>query len=367
MMWAIIMLLVFGVLISGIVYLVSRAKHFTTVSKLCKNNKRVMRIASSTAIVLLFAVLSLIFDFINAVVIIIHLVIIWLVCDGINHLIAKLRKKETKYYYAGVVAVICTIVWLSFGYCNAMNISRTAYDLDTQKNVGDGIKLVQITDSHIGATFDGETFANHMEEYINPENPDVVVVTGDFVDDGTSKQDMIAAAAGLGKLKTKYGVYYVFGNHDKGYYSSEMRGYNTQDLKDELEKNGVVILEDSSVLINNTFYIVGRQDKSTKGRAELDSLLGGIDKSKYIIVLDHQPQDYANEEAMGSDLVLSGHTHGGQFIPINYVGEWIGVNDKTYGIEKRDNTNFIVSSGIADWELVFKTGCISEYVVVTIK
>ena len=95
-------------------------------------------------------------------------------------------------------------------------------------------------------------------------------------------------------------------------------------------------------------------------------MLAGLDPGRYQIMLDHQPGDYEAEAAAGVDLVLSGHTHGGQMIPINKVGEWIGVNDRTYGYEKRQNTEFIVTSGIADWALWFKTGTKSEYVVLNV-
>ena len=65
-------------------------------------------------------------------------------------------------------------------------------------------------------------------------------------------------------------------------------------------------------------------------------------------------------------MVISGHTCGGQFIPINHVGELTGENTKCYGYEKRGNTNFIVTSGISDWAFKFKTGCKSEYVVINV-
>ena len=201
-------------------------------------------------------------------------------------------------------------------------------------------------------------------------NPDVVLITGDFVDDDTSKEDMIKACKALGTLNTKYGVYFAFGNHDKGYYPPENRGYDGNDLINELEKNGVTVLQDESVLVDNRFYIVGRQDRSEveKGgiRSDMSTLVKNLDSSKYIIVMDHQPNDYNNESNANVDLVLSGHTHGGQLLPINKIGQWIGANDKTYGIEKMNNTNFIVTSGISDWAVKFKTGCKSEYVVVDI-
>ena len=56
-----------------------------------------------------------------------------------------------------------------------------------------------------------------------------------------------------------------------------------------------------------------------------------------------------------------------QLFPLNKVGEWIGANDKTYGLEKRNKTNFIVTSGLSDWAIKFKTGTKSEFVVIDVK
>ena len=195
----------------------------------------------------------------------------------------------------------------------------------------------------------------------------------DVVSVGATINVMLAACRALGSLETTYGVYFVFGNHDKGYYNNDRRGYNSDDLVAELEKNGVTVLEDESVLVDNRFYIVGRADKSEEleGRSgyrkPVAELMQGLDADKYTIVLDHQPNDYDAEAAAKADLVLSGHTHGGQMLPINRIGEWIGANDFTYGYERIDSTDFIVTSGISDWAIDFKTGCRSEYVVIDIK
>ena len=102
-------------------------------------------------------------------------------------------------------------------------------------------------------------------------------------------------------------------------------------------------------------------------RADMETLIKDIDKSKYMIVLDHQPNDYTAQAKSQVDLVLSGHTHGGQMFPIGIVGELIGANDSTYGLERRDKTDFIVNSGISDWEFKYKTGgAISEYGIIDV-
>ena len=241
--------------------------------------------------------------------------------------------------------------------------------MKTDKNVGN-LRIVQFADSHVGNTFDGEEFLDHVKA-MQEENPDLVVVTGDYVDDDTSKEDMAAACRALGTLRTTYGVYYVFGNHDKGYYGPEYRGYDGGDLIAELEKNNVTVLEDETVLIGQQFYLIGRQDRSEEQRgnrrASMQEMMKDLDADKYSIVLDHQPYDYDAQSAAGVDLVLSGHTHGGHFFPINSMGEWLGIDAKTYGLEQREDTNFIVTSGISEWAIQFRTGCKSEYVVVDIQ
>ena len=202
-------------------------------------------------------------------------------------------------------------------------------------------------------------------EDINELKPDMVVLTGDFIDDNTSYEDFKKGAEGLGKLKTKYGVYFVFGNHDKGYY--RRKSFTEDDIRKELANNNVKILEDECLDITENITLIGRQDKEVKNRKSIQELTENLDKNKYQIVLNHQPNDYENEAKAGVDLVLSGHTHGGQLIPLGQLGVLLGANDKVYGMEKRDDTTFIVNAGISDWAIKFKTGTVSEYVVIDIK
>ena len=133
------------------------------------------------------------------------------------------------------------------------------------------------------------------------------------------------------------------------------------------------VLQDENVLIDDRFYLVGRKDASEQkemrgGRADISDLTASLDPDKYSIVLDHQPHDYAAEAQADADLVLSGHTHGGQLIPLGFLMDklHLGGTDSVYGYTRRENTDFIVTSGISDWAIKFKTGCISEYVIIDI-
>lgn len=368
-MWTFIFGSIFLGAVLGIIYLAGRFGKFSIIRKAAKDKKGIRLLIGLVIVMFILAVIWLTIGSINAAICIIHLMVIWLVCDGVSKVVEKKRKAGFERYYAGVAAIGITVVYLLCGWYLAHHVWSEEYVLKTDKQVGK-LRIVQFADSHVGNTFDGEGFAKQMEK-IRSENPDIVVVTGDYVDDDTTKEDMAAACKALGAVKTTYGVYYAFGNHDKGYYGPEYRGYSGDDLIAELEKNNVKVLQDETALLDDRFYLIGRQDRSEEqhgsGRASMEELMDGLDSGKYSVVLDHQPHDFDAQAAAGVDLVLSGHTHGGQLFPFSRMGQWTGVDDKSYGLEKRENTNFIVTSGISDWAIKFKTGCKSEYVVVDIR
>jgi hypothetical protein len=315
-------------------------------------------------------IIMLCIDFINAIVCVMYLAMIWALSDFAFWLIEKLAHITFAHYTAGWVALAISVVALSIGWYLDHNVWQTDYKLTTNKDLPD-LKVAMFADSHIGTTFDDKGFAKHLET-IQAQNPGIVLIAGDYVDDGTTREQMINATGTLGQMKTKYGIYYVSGNHDKGYYGAVHRGFSEDDLFNELKKNGINILQDESILVDNSFYVIGRKDYSVQHeqgghRNSIEELTKDLDKSKYIIVLDHQPVEYNKEADAKVDLVLSGHTHGGQLFPFNQVGKWIKANDMIYGYERRKDTDFIVTSGISDWAIKFKTGTKSEFVIIDIR
>ena len=125
------------------------------------------------------------------------------------------------------------------------------------------------------------------------------------------------------------------------------------------------ILEDECVLLDGGFYLIGRRDRSMRARKSMEALTQGLDRSRFAILLDHQPNDCAQEQGR-VDLVLSGHTHGGHIFPAGLVGALTGANDIIYGKEERGSTTFIVTSGISGWAIPFKTGTRSEFAVIDV-
>lgn len=369
MLWMLLFIAMYLGAAIGFIFLVSRIYKKMLVHVI--PNKKIRMVFSIVPLLALLAILWVTIQAINAIIVMIHLMIFWLLFEGIFAIAQRIRKKTFQRYYVGAVTLIVTTVYLAGGWYAAHHVWQKEYTITTDKKVGD-LRVAFFADSHVGTTFHSAGFAKHMKE-IEAQKPDVLLIIGDYVDDDTSKEDMIRCSEALGKLNIKYGVYFVFGNHDKGYYSPEHRGYDGDDLIQQLEQNKVRVLQDENVLIDDRFYLVGRQDRSeevekTKGRSSMKDLTDGLDQSKFSIVMDHQPDDYADQAESQVDLVVSGHTHGGQLFPLRLIEEPTKVaDDRVYGYEKRDNTNFIVTSGISDWAIKFKTGCRSEYVIVDIK
>ena len=328
------------------------------------------RLIAILLLIIVLAILVICFSFVEAVVVLLHAAVIWLICELIVSIFRafNIDLAHLKVYLAGICAVAFTIIYMIVAYILGSNVYITNYEIDTNKNV-EPLSIVQIADSHLGVSMTKDTFPAEVEK-IKAQNPDMVLITGDYVDDDSYLDQLEACTKALSTINCKYGVYYSFGNHDKG-LTGNNRGYDTEKLVEILKSNNVKVLEDEIVNLDNEYLLIGRADASKRDRQPISQLVSTIDpntfNSEYSIVMDHQPNDYDNEAAANVDLVLSGHTHGGQFLPINDIGVIIGANDYTYGHKKIDNTDFIVTSGISSWAIRFKTGTKSEIVVIDVK
>ena len=347
--------------LSAVLYVTIRFRKVGFMKKISEKHKVLSWVAALIPSVICwsFAVINIW----TGLIISLHLFATWLVTDIVALIIKKIFKMQEHYNIVSGFAIVMTTVWLIIGWHNAYNVRMTVYDFDTSKNIGQ-ITIATVADTHLGITLDGDSFSEKMKT-LQKKKPDIVLILGDFVDDDSKKDDMVKACAALGKLKTKYGIYFVYGNHDVGYM--DYRDFTAEDLEAELTKNNVRVLKDENVLINNKFYISGRLDRSFPERMSAEELLKDIDHSKYIILADHQPNDYDNEVAAGADLVISGHTHGGHLLPVGIVSNMLKLNDLLYGTEKIEDTNFVVSSGISGWGVPFKTGTESEITICKVR
>lgn len=363
LMWIVIMLVLGLTALGAFAFLLTRFRGFSFVKTL-EAKSRLLSWAAALLLLLLLGLFWLRFNVTTLFIVLLHLMAAFLLCGLAAFLIRKLGKIAVPYDVEGAAALLITAVYLSIGWYMGHHVFETDYRFETGKDLKRDYRIVEIADSHFGITQNGETFTREMQR-VQALKPDAVVIVGDFVDDDTDRKDMIEACKALGNLDTSFGVFFVYGNHDNGYY--KYRNFDSNELRDELEKNGVTILTDESVLLDDSFYLVGRRDRSDHTRAPVADLMAGLDKTKYSIVLDHQPNDYDAEAAAGADLVLSGHTHGGHIFPAGQIGLLMGANDALNGVQRREDTTFVVTSGISGWAIPFKTGTFSEIVVIDLK
>ena len=357
-MWRLLTFAFISISLLGSVYVAFRFHKLDFVKALARRHPVLAWLLSFSPLAV--SACFLLFNTFTFAVVLIHFVVIWAISDLIGFIIRKCTRRTFRHYYAGMAALAVTVVWLSAGWFCAHHVFLTRYTFTSDKLTAP-VRVALVADSHLGITQNGQTFAKELER-LEREHPDVLLLAGDFVDDDTSREDMLAACDALGRFSAP--VYFIYGNHDKGYYS--YRNFTTRELVEALEQNSVVLLEDAAALLREDVYIIGRQDRTAWGRASMTDLTAGLDAAKYMILLDHQPNDYANEAAANVDLVLSGHTHGGHIFPTGQIGLLIGTNDCRYGAQTRGSTQFVVTSGISGWAVPFKTGCWSETVIIDI-
>lgn len=263
--------------------------------------------------------------------------------------------------------------WIGFGFmvgfiflltlCGYLKYQwkvRVDLPLEMYKTIGDSVnfkplRMVAISDLHLGYGI-GKNELEEWIEIINSEEPDVVLIAGDIIDNSVRPLNEGDFAESFKKINAPLGVYTCLGNHE---YISGLK-----ESLDFLNKTGIHVLRDEVALVDSSFYIIGRDDRMNPNRLPLKDLVEGIDKSKPIFMLDHQPYDLEETEAYGIDFQFSGHTHQGQVWPISMITKWIYEID--HGFMKKGNSNIYVSSGIGIWGGKYRIGTQSEYVVVDI-
>lgn len=307
-------------------------------------------------------------------VIILHLLAFALLFDVIalftkvichNRQPGKLYRFGRRLYGCGLLPIAAAALLLIYGFFNMNHVIKTEYLLETEKNLGN-YKVVLITDTHYGTIQDTEVLKNKIEE-INMQNPDIVVLGGDIVEEGTSKEQMQEVFQVLGGITNHYGIYYVYGNHDRQPYTQN-RSFTNEELEHAITENGIVILEDDYVEIRDDLVIAGRGDAAwgnVSGRASTEEILDGIDREKYIILADHQPVEAEENSEQGVDLEISGHTHAGQVWPVGVLSELAGILN--YGEYQEGACKVIVSSGFTGWGYPIRTEEHCEYVVINIE
>ena len=284
---------------------------------------------------------------------------------------------QSRIVFAAVGACcICVVIIISFsGIYHAKHIKVTPYKITVDKSAPDmdSLKIVLLADTHFGYN-SGAVHAQEIVDKINEQNPDLVCIAGDIFDneyDAVREPEKISEI--LRTIRSKYGVYACWGNHDLNEpilagFTFKHKKEDSKQLKDPrmkrfLQNSNIQLLEDEAVLIDNSFYVVGRKDASLIEKIEEKrktpaQLTQKLDKDKTIIVIDHQPKELQDIADAGVDLDLCGHTHDGQTFPGNFTVKFLWENPCGY-LQKGSMHN-IVTSGSGVWGPAMRVGTNSE-------
>lgn len=271
------------------------------------------------------------------------------------------------YEKAKIISLIGTIVITTgiiiYGHINFLNpriltLEITLPKKDSKLNT---LNIAAASDIHLG-TIVGKKQLDKFVQMTNSLNPDIILLPGDIFDEDIGPIIKNNLGDDLQKLNAKYGVYAVTGNHE--YIGG------VEPAVDYLEKHGINVIRDEAVLIDSSFYLVGREDRSVgqfanQKRKELSEIAKTIDKNLPAILLDHQPFQLNLARENGIDLQLSGHTHHGQLWPLNYITSMI--YEISWGYKKIEDTHYYVSSGFAGWGPPVRTGSRTELVNILLR
>ncbi len=225
-----------------------------------------------------------------------------------------------------------------------------------------GLKIAQLSDIHIGLTLDS-AYLSQVVQQTNALAPDVIVITGDLIDGYVSKmkEDILPVT----QLKAPMGVYFVTGNHE--YY------FNAHEWVDALKKMGIVVLSNQSVLLGSgklPLMLAGVNDFEAHRFPQSEPLnltraLKGRHQNQEVILLSHQPRII--QEAANADvgLVLSGHTHGGQIWPFNYLVKLQQPYIKGR-VRYTHRTHLYINQGTGYWGPPMRLGTVSEITLITL-
>lgn len=224
----------------------------------------------------------------------------------------------------------------------------------------DGFRIVTFSDVHLSPTYGGRRF-ERLVEIVNRQRPDVVAIVGDLVDGSVA--DLREDVAPLVDLVTEQGVFFVTGNHE--YF------VDTQEWLRHLPTLGVDVLHNERVALRRgaaSLDLAGIDDRIAASSgvpgqgADLAAALDGRDDGTPVVLLAHQPVFVDQAAAAGVDLQLSGHTHGGQLWPFDYL---IRLDQPVVdGLSRVGDTQLYVTRGAGYWGPPMRVGATPEVTVV---
>ncbi|HSI52330.1 MAG TPA: metallophosphoesterase [Ramlibacter sp.] len=255
---------------------------------------------------------------------------------------------ESLRYWSAIAVPLAGLAITFLGFLNARRTARVVTvpipvaGLPAELH---GFTIVQISDIHVGPTIRGRQ-VEAIVERVNRLQPDLVAITGDLVDGSVA--DLAEQVAPLARLRSRHGSFFVTGNHE--YYSgavSWIAHLGTLDIR-VLHNEHVVIEHGGARLLmaGVTDYSAGHFHETHRSDPHA-AMAGAPADAAFKVLLAHQPRSAAAAAQAGFDLQLSGHTHGGQFLPWNFFVKL--QQPFTAGLHVLDELRIYVSRGTGYW------------------
>lgn len=258
------------------------------------------------------------------------------------------------------VGLTCTsIILVAVGRSNTKKVISTKYEL-TIKGCKKEWCIALISDLHLGM-FVRSDHVKKVVQVVNAMNPDLVIIAGDILDVDCSileePESLMEIANQLKCLCPKIGTYFVLGNHDPSIENKTFRNF----IKD----SNLHLLHNESVDLSD-IILAGRSNETNNKRKHISEILYPINNYSPVILVDHDPQGIPEATKDEIPLVLCGHTHKGQFFPMDLFTKWANGKQYFYGHQIYGSTQAIISSGAGYFNLPVRIGSNNEVVEIRI-
>ncbi len=290
----------------------------------------------------------------------IYIVLFYLFTDFIKVIFKLLNTPFINHHLQGLISVIMAVIICLLGYLNSHLTKINEFTINLNKTVYTPFTFAAVADIHIGSDMTSTRLGKEIQR-INRLKPDFVLIAGDIIDNNIHDftEEYIEE---FKKLEAPLGVYVVFGNHE--YYSGMQK-----DVLSVFNKAGFkTLIDDVAYIPEKEIYIIGRDslrhtNSSNNERADIETLYSRIDdKTKPVIILDHITKSSQDGREINADIQISGHTHDGQFFPVNLIVK--KMYELSHGMKKYDGFHYFVTSGLGLWGPPVRVGTDSEIMLI---